>query len=714
MAINPEIEFPGKINPSDADYPYGSARNITSPGDGTGTPWLAPLVNDIFGFQQALLSNAGIVPSGNPDKVGDSQYLDALKKITTSTFDTIADMTAILKSSLNDGQQFSVGGYNGVGDGGGGALYWDALSTEAADNGSVFELDTAPAIGRVKRVFGDMILINQFGAGDGVSGAANAIAIQAAFDYAGELTVVDAVTGEFVTDGYSKTVSAYGRSNYAMSDGIVFTEKHNGIMFEGNGSRFTRDATVGGNSDRVLELIGTDNFDRALNYMNIRNLRLVSNLAPDDAIYMKNAQHNYFENVRATNFQGDTTAFAGTYGLRLFADCWSNTFVNCMLFKNWNNLFVGERCNSNSFYKLNAEFALQYPLQVYRNNNNAFHTAQFEFSGQDPAGDSTLIRANGTQFYACRWDGNESDIRIHGEAGNDFWNYSVGNSFHGCFFTPLGTAPSSFAIRVGRAKNTLIDSCQGYEIIEKTTFGSALVQTSAESLKTILRNNNTENTSINSVNFVDGDVNIATDIISEVNHDYGTGSSVEVSTTGVLPTGLAVSTQYYVIRVDDDNFKLALSNADAFAGTAIDITAAAGGGTHTCFASGDLPEIADASGGSYHTTRFKTALNVKDFFTDNNDVMEFFARKDTAGAAAYRVYTRDSIGDDTARFQISGQEDAPLAQFLNGTILRVEGAWDDSPFRIGSAFFWMNGNDYRGSIGAPISATDGVLIATLT
>lgn len=81
MAINPETQYPGKIAPSSTNYPYGAARNITVPGDGTGTPWDAALVNDIFGFQQALLSKAGVVPSGSPDTAQASQYLTALKKI---------------------------------------------------------------------------------------------------------------------------------------------------------------------------------------------------------------------------------------------------------------------------------------------------------------------------------------------------------------------------------------------------------------------------------------------------------------------------------------------------------------------------------------------------------------------------------------------------------------------------------------------------------
>lgn len=98
MAINPETQYPGKIAPSTPDYPYGAARNITVPGDGTGTPWEAALVNDVFGFQQALLAGAGVVPSGTPDKVGASQYLEALKKTPTIASAAVFDSVASLKT----------------------------------------------------------------------------------------------------------------------------------------------------------------------------------------------------------------------------------------------------------------------------------------------------------------------------------------------------------------------------------------------------------------------------------------------------------------------------------------------------------------------------------------------------------------------------------------------------------------------------------------
>ena len=81
MAIKPEDLFPANSAPPTSDYPLGSARNVTSPGDGTGTPLVASWVNDLWGFFQATLTEAGVTPSGNPDTAQASQYLDSLKAI---------------------------------------------------------------------------------------------------------------------------------------------------------------------------------------------------------------------------------------------------------------------------------------------------------------------------------------------------------------------------------------------------------------------------------------------------------------------------------------------------------------------------------------------------------------------------------------------------------------------------------------------------------
>lgn len=59
-----------------------------------------------------------------------------------------------------------------------------------------------------------------------------------------------------------------------------------------------------------------------------------------------------------------------------------------------------------------------------------------------------------------------------------------------------------------------------------------------------------------------------------------TGTRVRLTTTTTLPAGLALATDYYVIKVTDSTFKLATTFANAVAGTAINITDT-GTGTHT-------------------------------------------------------------------------------------------------------------------------------------
>jgi hypothetical protein len=76
-----------------------------------------------------------------------------------------------------------------------------------------------------------------------------------------------------------------------------------------------------------------------------------------------------------------------------------------------------------------------------------------------------------------------------------------------------------------------------------------------------------------------------TDVITCSSHGYVDGESVEVSSDTTLPSGLSASTEYYVIYVDADSFKLATRYAYAMAGTAINILDA-GTGTHSVYAKG--------------------------------------------------------------------------------------------------------------------------------
>jgi hypothetical protein len=80
MALKPSVRYPAQTD-TDAAYPQGKARNAGSFQDGTGTPLEKDWLNDDWGHKQALLDAAGITPTGDPDEVGASQYLDAQRAL---------------------------------------------------------------------------------------------------------------------------------------------------------------------------------------------------------------------------------------------------------------------------------------------------------------------------------------------------------------------------------------------------------------------------------------------------------------------------------------------------------------------------------------------------------------------------------------------------------------------------------------------------------
>jgi microcystin-dependent protein len=81
MALDYFLQYPGKVLPPDADYPQGKAKPVTAPGSGDGTPWSAPLLNDLWAFFQKVLVDSGQVPSGVPDTAQISQYFDGLQSL---------------------------------------------------------------------------------------------------------------------------------------------------------------------------------------------------------------------------------------------------------------------------------------------------------------------------------------------------------------------------------------------------------------------------------------------------------------------------------------------------------------------------------------------------------------------------------------------------------------------------------------------------------
>jgi hypothetical protein len=97
-------------------------------------------------------------------------------------------------------------------------------------------------------------------------------------------------------------------------------------------------------------------------------------------------------------------------------------------------------------------------------------------------------------------------------------------------------------------------------------------------------------------------------------HGLLKGSSVRFTTTGALPTGLAVGTTYYVSPVTVDTFKLSTTQANAFAGTYITTTGTQSG-THTVasylvFTSGEAVVSTDSTGATANGTGNLTSTSI--------------------------------------------------------------------------------------------------------
>lgn len=80
--------------------------------------------------------------------------------------------------------------------------------------------------------------------------------------------------------------------------------------------------------------------------------------------------------------------------------------------------------------------------------------------------------------------------------------------------------------------------------------------------------------------FANTDVNVASNNVLVSNHGLVTGQKVQLTTSGALPTGLSLATDYYIIRVTSSTFQFATSSFNALNGTAV-VMSGQGTGTNT-------------------------------------------------------------------------------------------------------------------------------------
>ena len=78
MAIDQNAQYPVGTGGPSAAYPEGEALNSTAPGALDGFPWEKEGINDLLGFQQALLRAGGVAASGIADTALVSQYLQMI------------------------------------------------------------------------------------------------------------------------------------------------------------------------------------------------------------------------------------------------------------------------------------------------------------------------------------------------------------------------------------------------------------------------------------------------------------------------------------------------------------------------------------------------------------------------------------------------------------------------------------------------------------
>lgn len=122
-------------NPPDAEYPGGSVKNSTTPTAKDGTPVDKDWLNDYVGFTDALLADAGVTASTDPDTALASDRLNAIKRIAVKPVTTIAQLVVV--SQPYDGMLVKVSCYHDITHLTGVTYRWDPLKSKSLHDGGL-------------------------------------------------------------------------------------------------------------------------------------------------------------------------------------------------------------------------------------------------------------------------------------------------------------------------------------------------------------------------------------------------------------------------------------------------------------------------------------------------------------------------------------------------------------------------------------------------
>lgn len=141
----------------------------------------------------------------------------------------------------------------------------------------------------------------------------------------------------------------------------------------------------------------------------------------------------------------------------------------------------------------------------------------------------------------------------------------------------LATGDGPFYVSTGTTLPTGLTATTYYWVRVLTADRFALATTLANAMDGTVVNLTGIGTGTQTVSRVAVDTTL--DKIRSVAHGLTTGTLVRLSTDGALPTGLAVTTNYWVIALTADYLQFAATLADSGTGTAINLTAVGSGTT---------------------------------------------------------------------------------------------------------------------------------------
>ena len=137
-----------------------------------------------------------------------------------------------------------------------------------------------------------------------------------------------------------------------------------------------------------------------------------------------------------------------------------------------------------------------------------------------------------------------------------------------------GTTASSIFITAADARQNPIRERIVFD--EGTAISAAVLESVRTGFYNALVNRGTVMTQNAGVNEPVYNINDTTSTFEIPNHPYNTGEAVFVNSTGELPSPLMINVLYYVIFVDQDNIRLAVTKQDALAKRPINISLSSG------------------------------------------------------------------------------------------------------------------------------------------